>query len=140
MGRYESPIQVVGLFLAASVMSIGVIFFLNAEAHSRLHHNSPQKDEHISSQSPSAPYFSYLTQEEGRHHQTEAESYHQSIVEENNIINRNNNNINQDNNGKSFSFSCIFLYFFFRFLSGELRYSLVMSSFYGLALSAHAIP
>lgn len=134
MGRFESPIQVVGLFLAASVVSIGVIFFLNAEAHSRLHHKTtPQSDQHISSQSPSAPYYSYLTQEEGhQNHRLLQKGEHQSILEEENkIIKRNNNNINKDNNGKSFSFTCLFLYlsFSFPFESTPPRYPFSEISF-----------
>jgi len=35
MGRFESPLQVAGLFFCATFVSVGLIFFINAEAQSR---------------------------------------------------------------------------------------------------------
>ena len=36
MGRFDSPTQIVGLFVIASFVSVGLIFFINAEQQSRL--------------------------------------------------------------------------------------------------------
>lgn len=60
MGRFESPMQVVGLFFAASVVSVGVIFFLNAEAQSRLAAKSTSSSPH-----PQLPEPAYLIESGG---------------------------------------------------------------------------
>jgi len=44
MGRFDSPLQVAGLFFLASFVSVGFIFVINAEAQSRKihqHQNAP---------------------------------------------------------------------------------------------------
>ena len=36
MGRYDSPLSVVTLFLVATVVSVGLIYLIDAESESRL--------------------------------------------------------------------------------------------------------